>query len=40
MALCNAQNMVFMRYFLNLWIDFDQTCIDSFLAGGKEFIRF
>ena len=28
------------RYLLNQWMDFDQTCIDTWLGGGKELIRF
>ena len=27
-------------YLLNQWVDFDQTCIDTLLGGGKEMIRF
>ena len=27
-------------YLLNQWMDFDQTCIDTWLGGGKELIRF
>ena len=28
------------RYLLNQWMDFIQTCIDTWLGGGKELIRF
>ena len=28
------------KYLLNQWLDFDQACIDTWLGGGKELIRF
>ena len=28
--------MVSLRYLLNSWMDFDQTCIDTLLGGGEE----
>ena len=28
------------QYLLNQWMDFDLTCIDTWLGGGKELIRF
>ena len=27
-------------FFLNMWMNFDQTCIDTLLGKQKEFIRF
>ena len=29
-----------MQYLVNQSMDFDQTCIDTWLGGGKELIRF
>ena len=37
---CNVGNFVSVRYLLNQWIDFDQTCIGTILGGCKELIRF
>ena len=28
------------QHLLNPWMDFDQTCIDTWLGLGKELIRF
>ena len=39
-ALWNVRNRVSVCYFLNQWIDFDQTCIDTLLGGGEEYIKF
>ena len=32
--------MVSVRYLLNKWMDFDQTCIDTLLGRGNELIIF
>ena len=32
--------MVSVRYLLNKWMDFDQTCIDTLLVRGNELIIF
>ena len=32
--------MVSVRYLLNQWMDFDQTCTDTILGGGEELTRF
>ena len=39
-ALGNAPNRVSVRYLLNQWVEFDQTCIDTLLGGWEELIRF
>ena len=31
---------VSVRYLLNRWMDFDQTCTDTLLGGPNELIRF
>ena len=36
----DVQNMVSVRYRLNKWMDFGQTCINTLLGGGEAFIRF
>ena len=35
-----VQNRVSVRYLLNQWMDFDQTCIGTLLGGGYELTRF
>ena len=32
--------MVSVRYLLNQLVDFDQTCIDTLLGEGEEFLDF
>ena len=39
-ASASAYSFFPTRYLLNQWMDFNQTCIDTWLGWGKELIRF
>ena len=40
LALGNVGNRVSVRYLLNQWMDFAQTCIDTLLGVWEELIKF
>ena len=39
-ASIEVRSFVSVRYFLNQWMNFDPTCIDTLLGKRKESIRF